>query len=174
MHFIHTIENNANYMKKILAIISTLILFGSCSPKIVYLPSETNTTVEKRDSIIYKTDTLKIDVPVEIYRDVVPSVDTLRLETSVAEAVCYLDTSTVALKGVLKNKKTALSQVQVVYKEKITYRDSIQYVREPYPVEVEKIVKKVPGIYKWGLGTAIVLLVLILGWTALKIYLKFK
>ncbi len=160
-------------MKKILAIISTLFILGSCSPKVVYLPSENNTTVEKKDSIIYKTDTLKIDVPVEIYRDVVPSVDTLRLETSVAEAVCYLDTSTVALKGVLKNKKTALSQVQVVYKEKITYRDSIQYVREPYPVEVIKEKKYVPGIYKWALGCCIILLVVVLGYTALKIYLKF-
>lgn len=120
------------------------IILGSCSPKVIYLPSNTDTHTEYRDSVVYKVDTLRIPVPVETVREVVPPMDTLSMETSVAEAKAWVDTTTNALKGVLKNKKTALSQPQVVYKEKIAYRDSLVYKEVPVPVEVEKIVKRVP------------------------------
>ncbi len=124
------------------------LVFAACSPKIVYVPVETDTHVEHRDSVIYRTDTLRIDVPVELIKEVVPQLDTLVMETSVAKATAYLDTSMVALRGVLENKKTSLSQVQVVYKEKIQYRDSIQVKEVPVPVEVEKRVPYVPLLFK--------------------------
>ena len=123
-----------------------VFITASCSPKVVYLPSDT--VVEYRDSVIYKVDTLKIAVPVETVKEVVPPRDTLKMATSVAEAKAWVDTTTNTLKGELKNRKTSLSQPQVVYKEKIQYRDSL--VTKEVPVEVEKIVEKryVPFIWK--------------------------
>ncbi len=137
-------------MKKLSLFFAALctLVFAACSPKIVYVPVETDTHVEHRDSVIYRTDTLRIDVPVELIKEVVPQLDTLVMETSVAKATAYLDTSMVALRGVLENKKTSLSQVQVVYKEKIQYRDSIQVKEVPVPVEVEKEVPYVPLFFK--------------------------
>lgn len=81
-------------------------------------------------------------------KEVVPPRDTLKMATSVAEARAWVDTTTNTLKGELKNKKTALSQPQVVYKEKIQYRDSLIKKEVPVPVEVEKVVKVVPFIWK--------------------------
>lgn len=158
-------------MKKL--VLSFFIILVSCSPKIVYVPTNTDTHIEYRDSVIYKVDTLKIAVPVETVKEVVPPMDTLKMETSVAEAKAWVDTTTNALKGVLKNKKTALSQPQVVYKEKIQYRDSLVKVEVPVPVEVEKVVKVVPWIYRVLSGIGIVALGLLAGWMIGK-YLHLK
>ena len=126
----------------------TALVFTACSPKIVYVPTSTDTHIEYRDSVIYKVDTLKINVPVETVKEVVPPRDTLKMDTSVAEARAWVDTTTNTLKGEMKNKKTALSQPQVVYKEKIQYRDSLITKEVPVPVEVEKKVPYVPLFWK--------------------------
>lgn len=149
-------------MKKIISILSICFILGSCTVY-KYLPSET--VVEKRDSIVYKVDTLKIDVPVEVIKEVVPSVDTLKMETSIAEAVAYLDSATTTLKGSLKNKKTYLQQPQIVYKERISYRDSVRIVKEPYPVEK---IKKVAPVWAWY---TLVFSLLVICYIAFRIYL---
>lgn len=131
-------------MKKITTCLLIAVLFSACSPKIVYVPTNTDTHIEYRDSVIYRVDTLKIPVPVETIKEVVPPMDSLKMETSVAEAKAWIDTSTNTLKGEMKNKKTELSQPQVVYKEKTVYRDSLITKEIPVPVEVEKKVPFVP------------------------------
>lgn len=139
------------------------VIFTSCSPKVLYVPVKDNTSVERRDSVIYKVDTLRIPVPVETVKEVAPTLSPLHMETSVAEADAWVDTTTNTLKGVLKNKKTALSQPQVVYKEKIVYRDSIRTKEVPVPVEVEKVVKHTPFFTKvlaWLGGIALVIILL--------------
>lgn len=138
-------------MKKIagLIYIGLLSLVNSaCSPRVVYVPVETDTHVEYRDSIIYKIDTLRIAVPVETVREVVPAFSPLHMETSVAEADAWVDTTTNTLKGSMRNKNTQLTQPQVVYKEKIQYRDSIRTQEVPVPVEVEKRVPFVPLFWR--------------------------
>ena len=137
-------------MKKSSLVFCALIavVFTACSPKIVYVPTNTDTHIEYRDSVIYKVDTLKINVPVETVKEVVPPRDTLKMDTSVAEARAWVDATTNTLKGEMKNKKTALSQPQVVYKEKIQYRDSLITKEVPVPVEVEKKVPYVPLFWK--------------------------
>ena len=137
-------------MKKSSLVFCALIavVFTACSPKILYVPTNTDTHIEYRDSVIYKVDTLKINVPVETVKEVVPPRDTLKMDTSVAEARAWVDTTTNTLKGEMKNKKTALSQPQVVYKEKIQYRDSLITKEVPVPVEVEKKVPYVPLFWK--------------------------
>ena len=137
-------------MKKSSLVFCVLValVFTACSPKIVYVPTNTDTHIEHRDSVIYKVDTLKINVPVETVKEVVPPRDTLKMETSVAEARAWVDTTTNTLKGEMKNKKTALSQPQVVSKEKIQYRDSLITKEIPVPYEVEKKVPYVPLFWK--------------------------
>ena len=141
------------------------VFFSACSPKIVYVPTNTDTHIEYRDSVIYKVDTLRIPVPVETVKEVVPPMDTLKMETSVAEARVWADTSTKTLKGELKNKKTELSQPQVIYKEKTVYRDSLITKEIPVPVEVEKEVKYVPWpvkmlAYLGGISLVIIIFVI--------------
>lgn len=139
------------------------VIFAACSPRIFHTPVKDSISVERRDSVIYKVDTLRIPVPVETVKEVVPPMDTLRMETSVAEAKVWADTSTKTLKGELKNKKTELAATQVVYKEKTVYRDSLITKEIPVPVEVEKEVKYVPWpvkmlAYLGGISLVIIIL----------------
>lgn len=151
------------FLKYTMLIFSILSIF-SCS-SIKYVPTSTDTHTEYRDSVIYRVDTLRIPVPVETVKEVVPPMDTLKMETSVAEAKVWADTSTKTLKGELKNKKTELSQPQVVYKEKTVYRDSLITKEIPVPVEVEKEVKYVPWpvkmlAYLGGISLVIIIFVI--------------
>ena len=88
-----------------------------------------------KDTVLIKADTVKVDIPVEVKVNVVPELDTLKMETSVAEAQAYLDTLTQTLKGTLKNKKTELKkEIQVVEKTKYVEHK----VEVPVPYEVVK------------------------------------
>ena len=136
-------------MKKITTCLLIAVLFSACSPKIVYVPTNTDTHIEYRDSVIYKVDTLRIPVPVETVKEVVPPMDTLKMETSVAQAKAWIDTVTITLKGEMNNKKTELSQPKIVYKEKTVYRDSLITKEVSVPVEVEKKVPFVPFFWKF-------------------------
>ena len=157
-------------MKKITTCLLIAVLFSACSPKIVYVPTNTDTHIEYRDSVIYKVDTLRIPVPVETIKEVVPPMDTLKMETSVAQAKAWIDTVTITLKGEMNNKKTELSQPQVVYKEKTVYRDSLITKEIPVPVEVEKKVPFVPFPWKF----LSVIGVLAIAYLTFKLLFKFK
>ena len=151
-------------IKSLIIPLSIAVIFASCSPKIIYTPVKDSISVERRDSVIYRVDTLRIPVPVETVKEVVP-MDTLKMETSVAEAKVWADTSTKTLKGELKNKKTELAATQVVYKEKTVYRDSLITKEIPVPVEVEKEVKYVPWpvkilAYLGGISLVIIIFVI--------------
>ena len=151
-------------IKSLIIPLSIAVIFASCSPKIIYTPVKDSISVERRDSVIYRVDTLRIPVPVETVKEVVP-MDTLKMETSVAEAKVWADTSTKTLKGELKNKKTELAATQLVYKEKTVYRDSLITKEIPVPVEVEKEVKYVPWpvkilAYLGGISLVIIIFVI--------------
>ena len=107
-----------------------------------------------KDTVLIKADTVKVEIPVEVKVNVVPELDTLKMETSVAEAEAYLDTLTQTLKGTLKNKKTELKkEIQVVEKTKYVEHK----VEVPVPVEVVK--KKTPRWAWWLLAIDACLLV---------------
>lgn len=96
-----------------------------------------------KDTVKIKADTVRIQVPVEVKVDVVPELDTLKMETSVAEAEAYLDTLTNTLKGQLKNKKVELQkEIQTIEKTKFVEHK----VEVPVPYEVVKT--KVP-LWAW-------------------------
>ncbi|MBQ3414539.1 MAG: hypothetical protein IJH39_04160 [Clostridia bacterium] len=94
--------------------------------------------------------------------------DTLNLETSLAAAKAYLDTTNKKLAGEIKNKDTSIPY-QIKWKEKIVYRDSLVYKEKEIPVPYEMPVKFVPKFYKFCL---IWFIVSVLGLAAF-IYIKF-
>lgn len=136
-------------------ILFCLLLSGCGTTK--YVPVKETEYV--RDTVILKADTVKLTIPVEKIVEVVPAMDTLRMETSVAEAEAYLDTLTQTLKGQLKNKKTELKkEIQTVEKTKFVER------KVEVPVEVVKLKYRIPHWAWFSLGfNLLFLLILILG-----------
>lgn len=135
-----------------------------------HLPSEnTHTTVVVKDSIRWKDSTVLVPIPVERYVDVVRQYDTLKLESTLARSVSYVDTLTHTLKGTLTHKPESVKTI-IKYKDRIVteYRDSIS-IKE-VPVEVEVIKTKVPS-WCWWLLVFNVLVLLVF---AVRLYLKFK
>ena len=132
-----------------------LLLSGCGTTK--YVPVKETEYV--RETIILKADTVRRTIPVEKIIEVVPAMDTLRMETSVAEAEAYLDTLTQTLKGQLKNKKTELKkEIQTVEKTKFVER------KVEVPVEVVKWKYRIPHWVWFSLGfNLLFLLILILG-----------
>ena len=133
-------------MRKILYII-TIFILSSCAStkKVQYVPTDAQTIIEYRDTTIHIIDTIRIEVPKETIKEITPITDTLRLETSVAKAEAYVDTTNNVLRGKIENKKTSLKAkvdtiVKVEYVDKIVERAVIQEV----PVDVPYIPK-----YAW-------------------------
>ena len=116
---------------------SILVNCGICKPTI---PPSTDTTVTHViDSVAWHDSTIYHTVYKEIYNDYTDLLDTLRLSTTYSEFESYIDTTKNILKGSAKNKDIDIP-VQIKWKEKIVYKDSVKIVEKPYPVEVEKIV----------------------------------
>lgn len=110
-----------------------LLLLGSCkTTQPTILPVETVTVVEYRDTTIYR-DSI-VTVPYESIKEVAPKLDTLHMETTLAEATAYLDTTLNVLRGSMKNKKQNTYEKHEAVK--IIYKDSISYVEKPVPYPV--------------------------------------
>ena len=120
-------------MKKILMILAAILL-GGCS-LLKPVPVETIIKYEYRDSTRIKDSTVLN--PIERIKDIVPVYDSLKMETSMAKAQAWVDTTTHTLKGKLENKRGI--QYKYIYKDRIIQKDSI--ITKEVPVEVEKILK---------------------------------
>ena len=128
-----------------------LIMLGGCGT-IKKVEVEHRIETHYVDSTIYHLDTIKVEVPREVYGDYAGLLDTLRLETSVASSWAAVDTTNMVLKGELKNKDVALEK-EIHWKERIVYRDSLVYQEIPVPVEV---IKEVTPRWAWfSLGVSI-------------------
>lgn len=150
------------YRRLLVYFLLLAVVFTACSPKIIYVPIEGSTNV--RDSLVISyRDSIKI-IPVEKIVDVVPTYDTLKMETSVAKAKAFVDTTTHTLKGSLENKKEI--EYKYIFKDRIEYRDSIVYEPKPYPVEKE--VKYVPAVYKYSLAFTIIVILILALWMLIK------
>ena len=155
-------------MKKLILVFTTLFLLVVGCGTVHHLPSEnTHVSVTIKDSIRWKDSTVLVQVPVEHYVDVVRQYDTLKLESTLARSVSYVDTLTHTLKGKLEQKPKALTTT-IKYKDRIVteYRDSIS-IKE-VPVEVEVIREVVPKWSWWSL----VFNVLVLLVFDVRVYLK--
>ena len=154
-------------MKKLIYLALLLLFtFGCCTPRHTTVIDH-KTEIHYIDSTRWHDSTIYYTIPVERYRDYTSLLDTLKLETSLAKAEAYVDTTNNTLKGSIENKKDSLKTV-IKWKEHIVYRDSIEY--KEVPVEVTKEVTKYPKSYWWLLGATILTVI----YFALKIYLKLK
>lgn len=146
------------------AILLAITIGGCGTAKITTVENKEITKVEIRDSIVYRDTTIYI--PQERIVEVVPKLDTLKMEIDNAVSTAYLDTSILMLKGELKSKRAA----QKEYIERIEYRERTDtvYIERPQPYEVPK-----PYTPKWAYYT-LGFSVLVLLWIGIKIYLKFK
>lgn len=141
-----------------------LTLICSCSPKI-YPPSE---HIVIRDSVVVNyRDCVRV-IPVEKIVDIVHQYDTLKMETSLAQAEAFVDTNTHTLKGKIENKKGVEKCVKIV--EKYVEKCDTIFVKVPVTVEVVKEKKVVPKFF-WGTLVYAVLVSLLF---AVKIYLKLR
>lgn len=119
-----------------------------------------------RDSLIYITDSVLVEVPVEVVKEVLPALDTSYLKTSNAESVAYLDTAKRQINHTLKQSGTVKAQIDTSVK--IQYVD--RYITKEVPITVEVEKPYVPN-WCWYLLIANILLVLIF---LFKTYLKLK
>lgn len=157
-------------MKRIMIMLTSLLLLISCST-VKYVPISDSENIHKVDSTIiqYRDSTIFVEVPFEVIREVVPELDTLRMETSLSTSTSYLDTTTRTLKGELKNKIDPIEKiVYLSSKEHIVYRDSIVTKEVPVEVTVEK--KYIP---KWC-WFSVIFNVIVLCYILVKIYFVFK
>ena len=148
--------------------VMTAMLLGCSTAQ--HLPTtNTQTTIMIRDSVVIRQDTVRVEIPVERYVDVVPAYDTLRLETTLAKSEAFVDTLTHTLKGKLEHKPGALTtDVKYVERVRVEYRDSL--VTKEIPVEVE-VVKTVTPRWAYYLVLMNVLTVIALFIIS---YLRFK
>lgn len=120
------------------------LLVLSC--KVQYVPVKETEYVTVHDTTyLHRTDTL-VQVPEFNLADYAGLCDTLVLQSSVAEATAWVDSSLMVLKGRLVQSGTI--PVQIVERERIVTKDSIVYKDVPVPVEV---VRTVHPKYEWVL-----------------------
>ena len=151
-------------MKKIIPLVLCMLLTGCGTTK--HIVTETQTIYNYVDSIKWHDSTIYTTLPLEAYQIYTNMLDTLKLETSLAAAKAYLDTTNKLLTGSIENKKDSIKS-QIKWKEKIVYRHSV--VIKEFPVEVIQEVKFLPKSYWIFLGFSILCLV----YFGIKIYLKF-
>ena len=154
-------------MKKLL--ILGIVLLTACGPTRHITHKEIITT-RVVDSIAWHDSTIYYEVPVERIKDVVPQYDSLHLETSLAEALAYVDTASHSLRGEIKNKENAEIKQTIKWKEKIVYKDSIKTKEVPVVVEVPVKIKTIPKTYWVFMGFSILSLLYFI----ITIYFKIK
>ena len=149
-----------------LFIIFTLIFIGCSTTRYVPVKETEKEVINYKDSIRIKDSIIVI--PVERIVDVVPTYDTLRLETTQARAKAYVDTALHLLRGSIENKDKAKTEVREVIR--FVDRTDTIYVEKTVPYEVEKKVRYVPAFFKFTalFFVGVILLIII------RIVLKYK
>lgn len=111
------------------------------------IPVQSQTITNYRDSLIIRDSIIPVYLPVESEKDYSRAPDTLYLETSLAGAKTWLDTSANVLRGEIHNKPVAKLPVPV--KEHTVYKDSLVYKEVPIEVEKVKMVHPRYEIWLW-------------------------
>lgn len=145
-----------------LAALFILLGIGGCA-NVKYLPMQTEERVEVRDSLIYIRDTVTVEIPKEIVKEIVPADTISILKTSVAISEARLERG--HLYHTLEQSGTVKTMIDTFYltkiEEKTVYKDR--------PVEVEVPVKYVPSFYKFCLWWFIGSVILIALWIVMKL-----
>ena len=129
-----------------------------------YVAIEGETIIEYRDTTIFIKDTIEVEVPREVIKEIVPADTTSILKTSVAQSTAKIEKG--MLHHQLEQKGTVLSQLDTIVK--VEYVD--KHIYEEVPIEVVKEVKYTPEWVWYSVIFNVIILCLLL----FKIYLRFK
>lgn len=136
-------------MRKHLIFIALTMIISSCAT-VKEIPVQTIEKVVYRDSLVYIKDTIRVEVPKEVVKEVIPQIDTSYLRTSYAESYAYVDTTERRLHHTLSQRGEVKVKFDTIVK--IQYVDRI--VEKDVPIEVE-VIKYKRDTFFWVL----------LGWT---------
>ena len=157
------------FYSNVTTLLVTILMLAGCGAAQLLPTQSSQVSLVVRDSVAVHTDTVRVEIPVERYVDVVPAYDTLRLETTLAKSEAFVDTLTHTLKGKLEHKPGALVG-EVKYVERVVTVTKDSLVTKEVPVEVEVIKTKTPR-WAWRLVVFDALVALVFG---AYLYLKFK
>lgn len=153
------------FMCQIAAFLAALLVMlgiGGCS-SLKYVPIQTEEKTIVKDSLIFIRDTVTVEIPKEIVKEIVPVDTTSILKTSVAISEARLERG--HLYHTLEQSGTVKAKIDSFYitkiEEKTVYKDR--------PVEVEVPVKYVPAFYKFCLWWFIGSVILIALWIVMKL-----
>lgn len=140
----------------LIILVAGLLLATSCG-SVKQIPVQTVEKVVYRDSLIYVQDTIKVEIPKETVKEVIPYIDTSFLKTSLAESVAYLDT----VERKLHHTLTQKGEVKIKYDTivKVQYIDRI--IKQDVPVQVEVIKYKRDALFWCLLGWAVFCVILL-------------
>lgn len=153
---------------KILIFIVLAFVFSCATTK--HIPTNTNTYISYKDSLIIRYDTIFIEIPKQSYFNYTSFKDTLYLNTDIASSFAYIDFNEKILKGGISNKDSIKLKKEVIYKEKKIYRDTTIFKEIINEVPIEKEVKVVPNFYKFTSMYFVCSIIFL----AIFIFLKFK
>ena len=129
-------------MKKIAIFTLFLLFMGCAATKPATVPIQSSTIIEYKDTTIYLEKVIEVPMPVERVVEVVPRFDTLRMETGVAKAECWADTTNRVLRGRMENKQTALKgKIDTCFVVEYVDRYTEKEVAVEVPVDVPYIPK---------------------------------
>lgn len=132
-------------MRKHLIFIALTMIISSCAT-VKEIPVQTIEKVVYRDSLVYIKDTIRVEIPKEVVKEVIPQIDTSYLRTSYAESYAYVDTTERRLHHTLSQRGEVKVKFDTIVK--IQYVDRI--VEKDVPIEVEVIKYKRDSLF-WGL-----------------------
>lgn len=142
-----------------------LILLVGCSP-IKQIPIEIQEKIIYRDSLVYLTDTITVEVPKMVVKEILPEIDTSYLETSLASSMAYLDTNKRQLHHTLEQK----GKVHVKYDTIVSVQYVDRFIEKEVPI-ITEVEKEVAPKWIWW---SVIANVIVLCFIAFKIYLKLK
>lgn len=148
---------------KRLFILILLLVAVSCSI-VKYVPVETIERIEYRDSIVYVTDSIFIDIPKEKVVYVGPADTVSKISTSLAFSEAKVENG--ILTHTLEQKGEIKAKIDTFYKVKYTDR----IVEKEVPVEVEVEKPYIPTFF-WIVAIYAAIITLLI---AFRFYLKLK
>ena len=143
-------------------IVSLLVLAGCGTVK--EIPVQTIERVEYKDSTVYIRDTVTVEIPKEVIKEIVPKDTASILNTSLAVSEARLE------KGMLHHKLEQKGTIPVQIDTVITVQYVDRIVEREIPVEVEVIKYKRDNMFWFSIIINILVILFIL----FKLYLKFR
>lgn len=146
------------------------ILTSCGTTKYVPVEGRTETVTNYVDSVRWDVRDSVILVEKSIYKDYVGLLDTLVIESGIAKAKAWADTTHNILNGSLEGKAYVQREAKIEYRDRIVVKKDSVYREKPVPYEVIKEVTKTP---KWAYWTLVITLSALF-YIGLKIVQKYR